>query len=280
MPELPEVEVNRRGLENLVQGKTIEDIQVYWDKMWLPSQEGLTKPFDMVIGQTIRAVDRRGKYLIFRLDEGDIVSHLRMEGKYFYYEAHDLPEHKDKHTHIIFFFTDRTQLHYNDVRKFGRMEFIEAGYLNDYFSAKKLGPEPNRHDFKLTNFLEGLQKTQRMLKPALLSQKYVVGLGNIYVDEVLFQAQIHPQRLANQLSFEEYQRLYEAILQVLQAAVVAGGSTIRSYRNTVGDSGHYQEQLKVYGRQGSACPRCGQLIEKIKVAQRGTHICSQCQRLE
>lgn len=279
MPELPEVEVNRQGLNRLVKGKTIKDIQVFWPKIIVGYEEepAILEPLR---GQTIKEVQRRGKYLLFSFKESYLVSHLRMEGKYFYYPKEEVPTEKNKHTHVIFEFNDESQLHYNDVRKFGRMEYLPKEQYNAFFNERKIGPEPTVQDFHIETFRKNLKSIKQKIKPALLSQKLVAGLGNIYVDEVLFEAKIHPETIAKNLSDIQINTLYHVIIQIMEKAIQLGGSTIRSYRNTVGEAGRYQNELKVYGKAGEPCPRCSQSIEKIKVAQRGTHFCPSCQILE
>lgn len=278
VPELPEVEAVRIGLEKLVLGRTIEVIDIYWPRI-IQTDKDLKAWALELKGQTIHQVQRRGKYLIFILDQVNLLSHLRMEGKYHFYLKEDLPETKDKHSHVIFTFTDGSQLHYHDVRKFGRMELVSMNGLKAYFQAKGLGPEPLTDDFRLDKFQAGLGQSQRQIKPLLLDQKLVVGLGNIYVDEALFRAGIHPVRQASSLSDSEVEALYQSIRQVLSEAVEQGGSTIRSYLNSLGEAGKFQQALQVYGRTGQACLQCGHPIEKIKVIQRGTHYCPQCQSL-
>lgn len=278
VPELPEVEAVRIGLEKLVLGRRIDDIHIYWPRI-IQTDKDLQAWVLELKGQTICQVQRRGKYLIFVLDQLNLVSHLRMEGKYHFYLEEDLPEARDKHSHVIFKFTDGSQLHYNDVRKFGRMALVGLDDLETYFQAKSLGPEPLTDDFSLVDFLVGLGQSQRQIKPLLLDQKLVVGLGNIYVDEALFRAGIHPIRQASTLSEAEGEALYQSIRQVLAEAVQLGGSTIRTYLNSLGEAGKFQQALQVYGRTGQACIRCGHPIEKIKVGQRGTHYCPQCQSL-
>lgn len=278
MPELPEVEVNRQGLNQLIQGKVIESLNVYWPRI-IVGYESDPKVFERIYQKTILAVGRRAKYLLFELEDAYIVSHLRMEGKFFVYNPDDLPVEKNKHTHVIMKFTDQSELHYNDVRKFGRMEYVPKEDIDAYFEAKKIGPEPTLEEFSLTDFELALKQSKQGIKQALLSQKIVAGLGNIYVDEVLFQAHIHPEKSANQLSKASVESLHQAIIVTMAKAIELGGSTIRSYKNSVGQAGTYQERLVVYGRAGQACPRCLHPIEKIRVAQRGTHYCPHCQQL-
>ncbi|XJS11320.1 DNA-formamidopyrimidine glycosylase [Aerococcaceae bacterium WGS1372] len=278
MPELPEVEVNRQGLEKLVQGKVIEDLHVYWPKI-LVGYETDPHIYDGIYQKTILSVQRRAKYLLFELEDAFIVSHLRMEGKYFVYNPEEVPPFKDKHTHVIIRFTDQSELHYHDVRKFGRMEYVNKDEIQPFFEARKIGPEPTQKEFLFDDFLVALKQSKQVIKQALLSQKIVAGLGNIYVDEVLFQSRIHPETRANELKPKQVEKLHQAIIDTMADAIRLGGSTIRSYKNTVGQVGRYQEKLLVYGKEGKACPRCSYLIEKIRVAQRGTHYCPHCQPL-
>lgn len=276
MPELPEVETIRRTLANLVNGKTIKEVQVLYPKI-IKKPEELDQFIDALKGQTIQDVKRRGKFIKFILDDYVLVSHLRMEGKYGLYQ-HDDPF--DKHTHVLFTFTDDSQLRYRDVRKFGTMHLFKKGDEELELPLLQLGPEPFSKEFTLTGFQEQLTKTHRKIKVALLDQKIVVGLGNIYVDEALFRAGIHPERVASSLNKAEVKRLYHEIIKTLQEAVEKGGSTIRTYVNTQGDIGMFQLQLFVYGQNGKACQKCGTEIEKSVVGGRGTHICPKCQKMK
>lgn len=274
MPELPEVEAVRVGLKQLVLGKTVEKVEVLWPKIIEQPEVETFK--HQLIGETIEDFGRRGKFLIFKWTHFDMISHLRMEGKY---EFHKDETPYDKHTHVVFHFIDHTQLRYLDVRKFGRMALIEKNGAMSYKGIQKLGPEPLPEVFKLPIFKEQLKKYGKAIKPLLLDQKLVTGLGNIYVDEALFEAEIHPEQPADTLSDTEVKRLYKSIIDVLGRAVEAGGTTIRTYKNALGEAGKFQISLNVYGLTGKACPRCGRGIVKTKVAQRGTHFCPQCQKL-
>ncbi|EJE98263.1 DNA-formamidopyrimidine glycosylase [Liquorilactobacillus mali] len=275
MPELPEVETVRQGLRQLVLNKKIRNVIVLYPKII----NGDTNIFiETLEGLTIKEIKRRGKYLIFNFNEDiSMVSHLRMEGKYFVRQAGDEVE---KHTHIIFEFTDGKQLRYNDVRKFGRMELVKTDKVADLKCLKKLGPEPTKSDFSVEDFADKLKKKNKMIKPALLDQNLVAGLGNIYVDEVLWMSKINPETIASHLSKNEIEALHDAIITELAKAVKAGGTTIRSYTNAFENSGLFQFELNAYGRTGEPCRRCGTLIKKIVVAQRGTHYCPSCQKVE
>lgn len=275
MPELPEVETVRKGLEKLVVGKTIQKVTVLWPRIIEAPEVDLFA--QQLIGQKIEKMERRGKFLIFKLTNYDMISHLRMEGKY---ETHDPQDNRDKHTHVIFTFTDQTELRYLDVRKFGRMSLVAKNHAEQYKGILALGPEPVSSQFKLSEFRVGLKRHHKAIKPLLLDQRLVTGLGNIYVDEALWEAKIHPEQPADSLKPKEIERLYHAIIDVLGRAVDAGGTTIRSYLNALGEAGTFQISLNVYGQTEKPCARCGTPIKKIKVAQRGTHFCPKCQTLK
>ncbi|MFD2446302.1 DNA-formamidopyrimidine glycosylase [Bacillus sp. CGMCC 1.16607] len=274
MPELPEVETVRKTLEKLVLNKTIERVTVTWAKM-VKSPTEVVQFTDALKGQTINEISRRGKFLIFYTDDFALVSHLRMEGKYAVYPN---SEPVDKHTHVIFYFTDGTELRYKDVRKFGTMHLYKKGTEFEIPPLDDLGPEPFSKEFTVEYLYRKLQKTNRKIKPALLDQKIVVGLGNIYVDEALFRSKIHPEMIANQVNLKQVKVLHQEIINTLREAVQKGGSTIRSYVNSQGEIGMFQLELFVYGRKGEECKNCGQDLEKTVVGGRGTHFCPNCQR--
>ncbi len=275
MPELPEVETIRKTLKKLVVNKTIKDITVYWPKI-IKNPVEVEQFVDALIGETIVDVGRRGKFLIIYTGNFALVSHLRMEGKYGLYPKE---EPFDKHTHVLFHFTDETELRYRDVRKFGTMHLYKKG---DEFLTEPLiglGPEPFSDEFTIEFLEKRLVKTNRKIKTALLDQKVFVGLGNIYVDEALFRAGIHPERLANTLNKNEITLLHREIVATLSEAVKKGGSTIRSYVNSQGEIGMFQLELYAYGRKGEECKRCGTPLEKTTVGGRGTHYCPHCQKV-
>ncbi|MBV7390327.1 DNA-formamidopyrimidine glycosylase [Enterococcus sp. ALS3] len=275
MPELPEVETVRIGLEALVKNKTIQKVEVLWPRI-IESPEVEQFAIEL-IGETIQDVKRRGKYLIFEFDDFDMVSHLRMEGKYEYFPEETV---LDKHSHVRFIFTDGSELIYHDVRKFGRMALLPKGQGENYKGILQLGPEPTTEEFAFAPFYQKLQKSTTMIKPLLLNQKVVAGLGNIYVDEVLWLAKIHPMQPAKSISKQAAKKLHQAIITVISEAKKAGGTTIRTYLNALGEAGHFQQKLNVYGQTGLPCKRCQTPIIKIKVAQRGTHLCPHCQKLK
>lgn len=272
MPELPEVETVRRGLERLVVGRKIVAVDVRVPKI---IKTDLLAFETEILGQTFQSIGRRGKYLLLTLDKQVIVSHLRMEGKYLLF-PHQVP--KNKHFHILFQLDDGATLVYQDVRKFGTMELLQPNQLETYFQKKKLGPEPTNATFDLADFARKLQVSKKLIKSYLLDQTLVVGLGNIYVDEVLWAAEIHPERISTSLSDSEISLLHDAIIRVLQLGITNGGTTIRTYHNAFGEDGRMQQFLQVYGKTGEPCPRCATPIEKIKVGGRGTHFCPRCQK--
>jgi formamidopyrimidine-DNA glycosylase len=274
MPELPEVETVRKTLKKLTIQKQIEQVSVFYPKI-IKNPSEADQFTDALIGETILDVGRRGKFLIIYTNHYALVSHLRMEGRYALFPKE---EPLDKHTHVVFRFSDGTEIRYRDVRKFGTMHLFLKGeeFLKSPLSG--LGPEPFSEEFTLDYLSSRLSKTNRKVKTALLDQKIVVGLGNIYVDEALFRAGIHPERPADSLTEQETNRLHQEVISTLQEAVKLGGSTIRSYVNSQGEIGMFQLELNAYGRKGEACKRCGTIMEKITVGGRGTHFCPHCQK--
>jgi formamidopyrimidine-DNA glycosylase len=276
MPELPEVETVKRTLNELVVGKTIDRVTVLLPRI-------IQRPLDieqfqtMLIGESIQGIERRGKFLRFVLDHWVMVSHLRMEGRYGLYRKE---EEVEKHTHVIFHFTDGTELRYKDVRQFGTMHLFLPGEELREKPLAKLGLEPLDETFTFEQFSKTIANRSTKIKPLLLNQEYIVGIGNIYVDESLFRSGIHPERTANSLKRDELRRLYDSIRATLQEAVDAGGSSIKSYVNGQGEMGMFQQQLLVYGRKNKPCTTCGCLIERTVIGGRGTHYCPDCQPLK
>ncbi|MBS4173787.1 DNA-formamidopyrimidine glycosylase [Bacillus sp. FJAT-49736] len=275
MPELPEVETIKRTLTQLVLGRTIKNVIVHWPKI-IKKPDEKEQFIDALAGQSFEGIDRKGKFLIFYTDDFALVSHLRMEGRYGLYQH---TEPIDKHTHIIFQFTDGTELRYRDVRKFGTMHLFKKGEEFSSLPLLQLGPEPFSNLFTNDYLKEKLSKTDRNIKAVLLDQTVIAGLGNIYVDEALYRAKIHPERKSRTLTYKEINILRKEIIATLEEAVEKGGSTVRTYVNTQGQIGMFQLQHFVYGKKGEPCQKCGTLIEKRVTAGRGTHFCPKCQRL-
>ena len=273
MPELPEVETVRRTLSSLVVGKKIEHVTVSLPRI-IRRPDDIQEFAEKLAGTTITSVERRGKFLKLFADPYVLVSHLRMEGKYSVVSA---KEPVEKHVHVIFHFTDGTELRYKDVRQFGTMDLFVRGEEGKEAPLVKLGPEPLGDQFTSEWFRSQLGKKATKIKVLLLNQHFIVGLGNIYVDEALHQAKIHPKRMANSLTELEVTRLFHAIRKTLQTAIDAGGSSVRTYVNGQGEMGHFQLQIKVYGRKNEPCFTCGNPISRLVVGGRGTHICNTCQ---
>ncbi|SES07772.1 DNA-(apurinic or apyrimidinic site) lyase [Gracilibacillus ureilyticus] len=273
MPELPEVETIRQTLRQLVIGKTVESVTVHWPKI-------IQKPDDvehfkqLMKNQTITEIRRKGKFLLFDLTDYVMVSHLRMEGKY---GVHPKTEEHQPHTHVIFSFTDGSEMRYRDVRKFGTMHLFKKGEELLGKPLVQLAKDPLETDFAQEVFNEKVKKSSRVIKNILLDQTVIAGLGNIYVDETLFLAGIHPLTKGTELSEKKLEEILQAAIVTLQKAVAQGGTTIRSYVNSQGQIGMFQQELNVYGQTDKPCKKCGTPVEKIKVSGRGTHYCPNCQ---
>lgn len=274
MPELPEVETIKNTLKRFVINKTIADVSVLWPNI-IKRPDDAEQFKHILTGQTIHDIKRKGKFLLFQLDESVLISHLRMEGKY---SVHPSEEPMKKHTHVVFGFTDGEELRYNDVRKFGTMHVFNKGEEFNHKPLNQLGPDPFDEEFTGDYFYKKLKKTERVIKAALLDQSIVTGLGNIYVDETLFRANVHPLKKASRLTKKEVKVIQEQAILTLRDAVAQGGTTIRSYVNGQGEMGMFQQELFVYGQENQPCKQCGRPIVKMKIGGRGTHVCISCQK--
>ena len=273
MPELPEVETVRRGLESLIIGKTIISVEVRCPK--LIKNVDVSQFESVLVNQTFRKIRRFGKYLYLDLDDYTIVSHLRMEGKYHYYDEYT---HPTKHDHVIFNFSDESILMYNDTRQFGTLELVKKEDETSLKGIAKLGYEPFEQEMT-SDYLYNKAKSRTItIKQFLLDQSIIVGLGNIYVDEVLFSVRIHPETKVNKLKKKDFELIIEDSKNVLTKAIKLGGTTIHSFLSVGNLSGKFQNQLQVYGRDKQPCVVCQTPIEKIKVGGRGTHFCPKCQK--
>ncbi len=273
MPELPEVETTVRDLRPQLVGHTIVGATVHWARsIASPRARQFTTALP---GYTIEDITRRGKYLWFHLRQGAaekcLFVHLRMTGG-FRIDAHDAP--REKHMHVLIRLDDGRELRFRDPRKFGRMWLVDE----QTSVVGKLGPEPMEIGEK--EFIARLEGRRGQLKPLLLDQTFLAGLGNIYVDESLWYARLHPLRRAESLTRAERARLYHAIQRVLTRAIAVGGTSIDvMYRRVNGASGGFQDSLRAFDREKRPCRRCGTPIQKIVVGQRGTHFCPKCQVL-
>ncbi|MFQ6100460.1 MAG: bifunctional DNA-formamidopyrimidine glycosylase/DNA-(apurinic or apyrimidinic site) lyase [Anaerolineae bacterium] len=281
MPELPEVETVARGLQASLVGCTIVGVEVRWARSVAPP-DGSTELAEVPIafarrltGQMVTDVGRRGKWVVVALSGGDtLLIHLRMTGQ-LVLEPGECPG--GRHVRVLLSLDDGRTLRFSDTRKFGRLWLVDdpADVLGD------LGPEPLADDFTAARLREMLARRRGRIKPLLLNQRFLAGLGNIYTDEALWRAGIHPLRRADTLTPIEVRRLHRAIQSVLRAAIASGGTTLpdETFQQADGQSGEFTSRLAVYGRSRQPCPRCGTIIERIKVSQRGTYLCPRCQPL-
>lgn len=272
MPELPEVETIRATLSEHLVGKTFVKAEFIYPKILKNSDP---ETFSAAIsGQTIRQMGRYGKYLFFIMDRNTLISHLRMEGK-FYFKPIDAV--LEKHEHVVFHFTDGETLRYHDTRKFGTMELVPRGCEREAKGLCGMGLEPFDESFG-GPYLQSMAKTSiRPVKSWLLDQTVISGLGNIYVNEVLFRCRLHPETPVRALETEDFARLAEASRAVLSKAIELGGTTIRTYYSSLGVTGRFQNELNVHEKKGEPCPLCATPIAKIQVGGRGTYYCPHCQ---
>lgn len=278
MPELPEVETIRRVLAEVLPDLHISEVSVKREKMLRGQSRG--RFIDGLMGRRITGVDRRGKFLIVRMDSGSLLIHLGMSGKVIVRKkgesdddtAPDLP---DKHTHLILKLSGGRHLYFRDPRMFGRFQLLPVA--EERRLRERLGPEPLGRAFS-TNYLQrALSRRKAPIKTALLDQKLVAGIGNIYADEALFRAGIGPHTSCCRLLPEEVETLRSAVRSVLREAVRRKGTSISDYVDPRNRRGTFQLRLEVYGREGQLCRRCGSPIRKDVLAQRGTHWCPRCQ---
>jgi formamidopyrimidine-DNA glycosylase len=229
-------------------------------------------------GETVVATGRRGKYLLIALSSGrTLVVHLRMTG-WFHHRAAGAPANEVRHLRARFVLDDGSELLYSDQRRFGTMTLVGAGGLDAYL-ARRAGPEPLSDGWTWQDLRRALAGRSTSIKAALLNQTIVAGVGNIYADEALWEARIHPLRPAGSLRPAQLRRVHDAVVAVLPRGIAAQGASIRDYRGVDGQSGSMQERFNAYGREGEPCHRCGHPIRKIRVAQRGTYYCPFCTRL-
>lgn len=271
MPELPEVETVRKNLENRLKNRKIIDINVIYTKVF--EKQKIEDVISNIKNQTIKEIKRRGKWLIFCLDDFYLLSHLRMEGKYLYRLCGD--EIK-KHELVVFNIDNEFELRYQDTRKFGRMYLIEKDKL-DVSPLINLGLEPWDSNLNVLYLKNKYKKTNLPIKTVLLDQSIVVGVGNIYADEILFLSNINPHKKAKNLNEDECDRIIKNTQIVLEKAILDGGTTIRSYTSEEGVRGKYQNNLLVHQRENKECRICKNMIVKEKINGRSTYYCKNCQ---
>ena len=274
MPELPEVETVRRRLEPSFVGRRLERVEIL--------DARLTRPHDPLevaaelTGERVSALDRRGKYLVVRLESGRaLLIHLRMTGSLLHVPAGAGPE-ADPHRRAIVTLDDGSAVVYRDVRRFGTWLLTEPDELEPYLNAR-LGGEPLAPAFTTKRLGEALANRRAPVKAVILDQRRLAGVGNIYADEALWRAHVHPLRPAGELGEDELRALHRGIRAALKAGIARQGATLRDYRTPDGSSGRMQHEFKVYGREGEPCERCGRPIEKIRAGGRGTWFCPSCQ---
>ncbi len=289
MPELPEVETVRAGLSLFLPGKRVTRVTHNWQKSFPNAPADVDK---FLVGAVVHSIRRRAKVLVVDLDSGySLVIHLKMTGQLVYRSERqhfgaghpsdslvgDLP---DKSTRVVLIFQDGSKLFFNDQRKFGWMRLLPAPEVEQLDFFQKVGPEPLSADFTADDFAARLQRRAKSgIKAVLLDQTVVAGIGNIYADEVLWGAKIHPETKVQDIPPAKIKTLYRELRAVLKLAIEKGGSTDRNYVDAEGKRGSYLSFARVFRREGKPCPRCGTPIVKIRVAGRGTHICPKCQQV-
>ena len=273
MPEIAEVETVRNTLKKRILNKPIKSVNVRYTKMIESNLEEFKK---VLVGRSFLDIKRRGKWLIFDLGDYYLLSHLRMEGKYFI-KNHE--EELNKHEHVIITFTDNTDLRYHDTRKFGRMNLIKKEELATAEEIAKQGLEPGDENLTAKYLVDKFKKKRLPIKTVLLDQTIISGLGNIYANEVLFAAGIDPLKKACDVSLEEASRIVTESNRIIKAAIKMGGTTIKSYTSSLGVTGRFQQYLCVHKREGMPCLKCGTTILNMKVNGRSTYFCPKCQEV-
>ena len=272
MPELPEVETVVRDLRPCLVGRRVAALRVgkkALRRKWLPRWRG------QIVGRCVRAVERRGKWILLDLDGPWLLVHLGMTGQFLVAPA---AQPRRNHTHLVFTLDDGVnELRFRDIRRFGSAALFPSRHdIDAHFQSQQLGPEP--FDVDPVYWRRTLAKTQRNLKAILLDQRVVAGVGNIYADESCFEAKLHPTTLGCELTSRRADTLRRTVAVVLARAIALRGSSIRDYVGGAGLLGQYQDEFRVYGRTGEPCRRCSTLIERIVLAGRATHFCPKCQR--
>lgn len=272
MPELPEVETTLRGIEPYLKGQQISQVTIRNYRLRWPIPDTLSTILE---GQSIHNITRRAKYLLFHCDRGTLIIHLGMSGRL---RVLDKVIEVEKHDHAEIQFQNGLVLIYTDPRRFGAILWT-TDPIEQHSLLKHLGPEPLAESFSTRYLMQQAKRRKTNIKTFIMDGKVVVGVGNIYANEALFLAGIHPTCLAGQLSMQQYEQLVQSIKQVLESAIFAGGTTLKDFRKSDGKPGYFAQQLNVYGRQGDTCYRCGSTINAFKIQQRATYCCPLCQNL-
>lgn len=293
MPELPEVETVRRGLERTIVGKTVESVDVRVPKIFPDDTATISAN---LVGGTVVSAERRAKVLLVNLsNDWTVAIHLKMTGQLVvhgtersktlgtgFVAGHPEKAYEQalphKHTHVIVRFTDGTTLYFNDLRKFGWFKLVAPERREAFLAAMNHGPEPFDVEFSPDYLYRVAKQRSIPIKTLLLDQSVVAGVGNIYADEALYRIKVRPTRPAKSLRAVEIQALVDAVRHVLGLGIEHGGTTLNTYVNVEGTSGKMRDHLKVYGREGLPCSVCGNPIERMKIGQRSSHYCPTCQR--
>lgn len=270
MPELPEVETTRQGIAPHCEGQTIRQVVVRNPRLRWPVPDDLPQQLE---GQTIRTVERRAKYLFLHLDTGSVIVHLGMSGSLRVITDDSAPM---RHDHVEIFLDNHRSLRFNDPRRFGCWLWTTDWGQHPLIS--QLGPEPLSDDFNGAWLFRLSRQKQTPVKSFIMDNHVVVGVGNIYANEALFKAGIHPKRKAGRISLDRYHRLADAIRETLQAAILMGGTTLRDFVNSEGKPGYFAQSLLVYGKSGTLCPDCNTSLKDIRMNNRSTVYCPRCQR--
>ena len=273
MPELPEVETVRAGLQDVLLNQTISTVRVYQGKLRYPVPDQLPSCLNQ---QTVISFERRAKYLLLQIATGTVLIHLGMSGSLCW---HNSLQPRQKHDHVDFLFENGGCLRYSDPRRFGLILWHPGNTPLDHRLLSKLGPEPLSDNFTPEYIFNKSRQRRRAIKTFLMDHHIVVGVGNIYANEALFKAGIHPERMAGELTLEEYRQLVQIVKEVLKTAIKAGGTTLQDFVNGHGAPGYFQQQLFVYGREGQPCLSCNTPLIKKRIGQRSAFFCPSCQPL-
>jgi formamidopyrimidine-DNA glycosylase len=289
MPELPEVEVVKRSLKNLICNTPIDHVQINQENL---RYKVIKQEINHIIGLKILTIKRRSKYLLFFFNKGIVmIAHLGMTGKFFfvskkqikkktsfYYNLNETKDHK--HDHVVFTFKDKSKLIYNDVRKFGFIKFDKLPNLKKNSHLRILGPEPLNCIFNFKYFKNYIKNKKRIIKDLLMDQKFVSGVGNIYANEILFYSKIKPNRKLAELKDIELKKIITNTKKILKKAINLGGSSIKNFSSTSGKSGSFQQHFSVYAKKGNSCSNsdCNNKIRKIIISNRASFFCSKCQK--
>ena len=272
MPEIAEVETVRQTLKRKILRKKIKNVNVLYERM---IESDINEFKNNLIGLEFSDILRKGKWLLFEIGDYYLCSHLRMEGKYFI-KNHD--EEINKHEHVIFTFTDNTELRYHDTRKFGRMNLVLKKDIDSVEGVRKQGIEPIDSNLSKEYLYDAFKKKRLPMKTLLLDQTIISGLGNIYADEVLFASKINPLKLGNEITLDECQRIVDSSKLIIEEAIKCGGTTIKSYTSSLGVTGRFQQNLMAHKRENEQCKNCDSIIKRIVVGGRSTYYCENCQK--